>query len=88
MRRGARKERSLRPLAAAAIASVLLLGTSLASQVSASELFHAAAFVESRTFRSFEVYAVVCAIYFTLVLAFRLAFVGIGRIAFRWPTGR
>lgn len=67
---------------------LLLLGTSLASQVSASELFHAAAFVESRTFRSFEVYAVVCAIYFTLVLAFRLAFVGIGRIAFRWPTGR
>lgn len=67
---------------------LLLLGTSLASQVSASELFHAAAFVESRTFRSFEVYAVVCAIYFTLVLAFRLAFAGIGRIAFRWPTGR
>lgn len=67
---------------------LLLLGTSLASQVSAPELFHAAAFVESRTFRSFEVYAVVCAIYFTLVLAFRLAFAGIGRIAFRWPTGR
>lgn len=67
---------------------LLLLGTSLASQVSASELFHAAAFVESRTFRSFEVYAVVCAIYFILVLAFRLAFAGIGRIAFRWPTGR
>lgn len=67
---------------------LLLLGTSLASQVSAPELFHAAAFVESRTFRSFEVYAVVCAIYFTLVLAFRLAFAGIGRVAFRWPTGR
>jgi polar amino acid transport system permease protein len=66
---------------------LLLLGTSLASQVSAPELFHAAAFVESRTFRSFEVYAVVCAIYFTLVLAFRLGFAGFGRIAFRWPTG-
>jgi polar amino acid transport system permease protein len=67
---------------------LILLGSSLASQVSAEELFHTAAFVESRTYRSFEVYAVVCAIYFVMVLALRLIFAGVERIAFRWPTRR
>jgi len=67
---------------------LILLGSSLASQVSAEELFHTAAFVESRTYRSFEVYAVVCVIYFVMVLALRLTFAGVERIAFRWPTRR
>jgi len=67
---------------------LILLGSSLASQVSADELFHTAAFVESRTYRSFEVYAVVCAIYFIMVLSLRLIFAGVERIAFRWPTRR
>ncbi|SHN07619.1 amino acid ABC transporter permease [Roseibium suaedae] len=67
---------------------LILLGSSLASQVSAEELFHTAAFVESRTYRSFEVYAVVCAIYFVMVLSLRLIFAGAERIAFRWPTRR
>ncbi len=67
---------------------LILLGSSLASQVSAEELFHTAAFVESRTFRSFEVYAVVCVIYFVMVLSLRLLFSGFERIAFRWPTRR
>ncbi|WP_156421544.1 amino acid ABC transporter permease [Aureimonas sp. AU40] len=67
---------------------LLFLGTSLASQVSAEELFHAAGFVESRTYRSFEVYAVVCAIYLALVLLMKGAFFAVERLAFRWPTGR
>jgi polar amino acid transport system permease protein len=67
---------------------LLFLGTSLASQVSAEELFHAAGFVESRTYRSFEVYAVVCAIYLALVLLLKGAFFAVERLAFRWPTGR
>lgn len=67
---------------------LLLLGTSLASQVAANELFHVATYVESRTYRSFEVYALVCAIYFTMVIAFKLLFFGVGRVAFRWPAGR
>lgn len=67
---------------------LVLLGSSLASQVSANELFHAAAFVESRTYRSFEVYAVVCAIYFLMVLSLRFIFAGVERIAFRWPVRR
>ena len=67
---------------------LILLGSSLASQVSADELFHTAAFVESRTYRSFEVYALVCVIYFAMVLALRLIFAGVERLAFRWPTRR
>ena len=67
---------------------LLLLGSSLASQVSAEELFHAAGFVESRSFRSFEVYAVVCAMYLAMVVAFKLLFAAAGRLAFRWPVRR
>ncbi|PVE20552.1 ABC transporter permease [Microvirga sp. KLBC 81] len=67
---------------------LLLLGTSIASQISAEELFHTASFVESRTYRSFEVYAVVCAIYFALAMTFKGAFAVIGRLAFRWPIRR
>ncbi len=67
---------------------ILLLGTSLASQVSADELFHAATFVESRSYLSFEVYAVLCLIYFSLVLACKLIMYLVGKLAFRWPTGR
>jgi polar amino acid transport system permease protein len=65
-----------------------LLGTSIASQVSADELFHAAGFIDSRTYRSFEVYALTCGIYFTLVVLFKIAFALVGRAAFRWPTRR
>lgn len=67
---------------------LLLLGTSLASQVAAGELFHAASFIESRTYRSFEVYAVVCAVYFAMVIAFKALFAVIGVAAFRWPVRR
>lgn len=67
---------------------LLLLGTSLASQVAAGELFHAASFIESRTYRSFEVYAVVCAIYFAMVMAFKALFAVVGIAAFRWPVRR
>lgn len=67
---------------------LLLLGTSLASQVAAGELFHAASFIESRTYRSFEVYAVVCAIYFAMVISFKSLFAIIGLAAFRWPVKR
>lgn len=67
---------------------LLLLGTSIASQVSADELFHAAGFIDSRTYRSFEVYALTCGIYFTLVILFKIVFALFGRAVFRWPTRR
>jgi polar amino acid transport system permease protein len=67
---------------------LLLLGTSLASQVAAGELFHTASFIESRTYRSFEVYAVICIVYFAMAMAFKAGFWVIGTVAFRWPRRR
>lgn len=67
---------------------LLLLGTSIASQVSADELFHVAGFIDSRTYRSFEVYTLACALYFALVILFKIAFALLGRAVFRWPTRR
>lgn len=65
---------------------LLLLGTSLASQVSAEELFHVAGFVESRTYRNFEVYSLVCAIYLAITLSLKGLFFVVGRAVFRWPV--
>ncbi len=67
---------------------LLLLGTSLASQVAAGELFHVAGFVESRTYRSFEVYAVICVLYFAMAMGFKALFTVVGLLAFRWPRRR
>ena len=67
---------------------LLLLGTSVASFISTEELFHTAAFVDSRTFRSFEVYALISALYVAMVVAFRLLFFAFGKLAFRWPIAR
>jgi polar amino acid transport system permease protein len=65
---------------------LLVLGTSIASQISAEELFYMGSFVESRTYRSFEVYTFVCAIYLVMVLILKTVFAAGGRILFRWPA--
>ena len=67
---------------------ILLLGTSLASQVSAEDLFHAGSFIESRTYRSFEVYAVICALYFGLVLIVKAILAPAASRVFTWPVRR
>ena len=61
---------------------LLMLTTSLASQIGADELFHVGAFIDSRTFRSFEVYAVTTAIYLLMALGLRSIFAGIHVLAF------
>ena len=61
---------------------LLLLATSIVSLIAAKDLFHMAAFLESRTFRSFEIYLVVTGLYLVLALFFRLLFAGIYRLAF------
>jgi polar amino acid transport system permease protein len=61
---------------------LLMLATSVVSQISAPDLFHAASIIQSRTFRDFEVYAVVAAMYLALSLAFRLLFSGVYALAF------
>ncbi len=53
---------------------LLLLGSAVVSAVSAEELTSAANVLQSRTFRAFEVYAVVLGIYLVMATLFRLAF--------------
>ncbi|MGI9333696.1 MAG: amino acid ABC transporter permease [Gammaproteobacteria bacterium] len=53
---------------------LLLIATSIVSQIAARELFHIGSFIESRTFRSFEVYLVITGLYLALALLLRGAF--------------
>jgi polar amino acid transport system permease protein len=51
---------------------LIVLGTSVVSQVSAEELTFVGSFIESRTFRSFEIYFTITLIYLVLVWAIKL----------------
>ena len=62
---------------------LLMLATSIVSQIAATELFHMASVLQSRTFRDFEVYIVTAGFYLAMALAFRLLFAMIHRWAFR-----
>ena len=64
---------------------LLMLATSVVSQISATDLFHMASIIQSRTFRDFEVYIVVAAVYLALVLLFRLLFAGLYQLVFARP---
>jgi len=61
---------------------LLMLATSVVSQISAQDLFQAASIIQSRTFRDFEVYAVVAGVYLALALVFRLLFAGLYHVVF------
>ena len=61
---------------------LIMLATSVASQISTPDLFHVASVIQSRTFRDFEIYAVVAVVYLGLALAFKLLFAAIHRVAF------
>jgi polar amino acid transport system permease protein len=56
---------------------LLMLATSVVSQISAQDLFHMASIIQSRTFRDFEVYILVAAAYLALAMIFRLLFAGL-----------
>ena len=62
---------------------LLLLGSSVVSQISAPELFYTAAFVDSRSFLSFEVYLVVTVAYLVLALVFRAVLGVVYKLLFR-----
>jgi polar amino acid transport system permease protein len=64
---------------------LLMLATSVVSQISATDLFHMASIIQSRTFRDFEVYIVVAAAYLALALLFRLLFAGLYQLVFARP---
>ena len=61
---------------------LLMLATSVVSQISTPDLFHVASIIQSRTFRDFEIYAVIAVVYLTLALGFKLVFAGIHQLAF------
>jgi polar amino acid transport system permease protein len=61
---------------------LLMLATSVASQISVEDLFHAASIVQSRTFRDFEVYIVIGALYLALAFLFRAVFATIHYLVF------
>ena len=65
--------------------TLLMLASSILSQIGVTELFHMASLIDSATYRSFEVYAVVCGFYLALALAFRLLFAAIYRVVFTEP---
>ncbi len=61
---------------------LLMLASSITSQISAEELTAVANNVQSETYRSFEVYIVVAAIYLALSLLYRLALKAVGLMLF------
>jgi polar amino acid transport system permease protein len=66
--------------------NVLLLGTSVVSAISADELTHVGEYIVSLTYRSFEVFLVIGAIYFVSSWAFALLFGLVQRRLFAWPA--
>lgn len=62
--------------------TLLMLATSVVSQISAPDLFHAASIIQSRTFRDFEVYLVVAGVYLVLAMCFRAGFAGLFWLVF------
>jgi polar amino acid transport system permease protein len=61
---------------------IMLLGSSVVSQISAEELTFAANFVQSRNFRSFEVYFVATGVYLAMAIGLRAVFNLIGNRLF------
>jgi polar amino acid transport system permease protein len=61
---------------------LLMLATSVVSQIAVEDLFHVASIIQSRTFRDFEVYTVISVVYLALALLFRASFAGLYRVAF------
>jgi polar amino acid transport system permease protein len=53
---------------------LLMLATSVASQIAAPELFYAGSIIQSRTYRDFEVYTVIAVAYLALALLLRIVF--------------
>lgn len=61
---------------------LMMLATSIMSQISAEELTAVGYRIQSETFRGFEIYLVIAVIYLVLSWALRLSMAGIGAVAF------
>lgn len=66
----------------------LFLTTGVVSEIGVTELTQAGLFIDSRTFRSFEVFITLTVIYIGIALAFKAALEVIDRTTFRWKTAR
>jgi polar amino acid transport system permease protein len=74
------------PLASQFIAT--MLGSSVVSQISAEELTYAGSLLESRTYRTFEIFIAITVIYFVMSQIFSLASHLTGRRVFRQAWGQ
>jgi polar amino acid transport system permease protein len=61
---------------------LLMLATSIVSQIAVEDLFHVGSIIQSRTFRDFEVYTLIGLLYLALSLLFRAFFAGVYWAAF------
>ena len=64
----------------------LMLTSSITSSIAASELTHVGAEIEGETFRSFEVYFTVAALYLVMSFGLSKGFAAVGRFSFSYPT--
>lgn len=62
---------------------LMMLATSVASQIAAPELFYAGSIIQSRTYRDFEVYTVIAVMYLALALLLRVLLSLLHRFLFR-----
>jgi len=74
--------------ALAAQCVLVMLGSAIISTISANDLSSIAAVIQSATFRPFEVYFVVTAIYLVMALALQGALDLLGRLAFPFQNAR
>ena len=66
----------------------LFLTTGVISEIGVEDLTHAGVFIDSRSFRSFEVFITLTAIYMLMSLAFKTALTLAQRRFFRWQVVR
>ncbi|MGR2739129.1 amino acid ABC transporter permease [Billgrantia sp. Q4P2] len=66
---------------------IVMLGSAVVSQISVFDLTYAANFVQSRNFRSFEVYLLITLVYLLLAFVMRRAFMLAGKRLFAYQQG-
>jgi polar amino acid transport system permease protein len=62
--------------------TLLVLATSIVSQIGVTEAFHQASIIDSETYRSFEVYAVVSGCYVVVAISMRCGFAVLSQLLF------
>ncbi len=61
---------------------IVMLGSSVVSQISAEDLTYAANYIQSRNFRAFEIYLVSAGLYLVLAIVMRAMLAAFGRVWF------